>query len=307
MPMPTVREWMSTPPLTITADTTLDEAYKIMAIRDIRHLPVVENGRLVGLLFLDELMRAKLATQINGEPQPPAGQIMGKAVTIGPDEPIGHVTVKLLRHKISALAVVEEEDKLVGLITETDIFRLVMMRALKVPENQEIELRSGEKLLLRPARPDDLGRVHAFYDGLSEKSRYFRFLSQKRTWRLRDLRQLVTFDYQTQISFVASKQQHGAEMIVGMVDYVPLDEKTPHLVEFAIAVADDYQRGGLGTMMFQHLVHYAREHGVEQFIGVVHDENEGMARLIQRLHLRTEVSHSGSVREFTIFLNEPMP
>src|SRR5213080_2091303 len=54
-----VADWMSTPPLLARPTTTLDDAQKIMAHRHVRRLPVVQDGRLVGILTWGDLRAAR--------------------------------------------------------------------------------------------------------------------------------------------------------------------------------------------------------------------------------------------------------
>jgi CBS domain-containing protein len=59
----TVAEIMGTPPVTVTASTTVAECLTLMTERFLRHLPVVENGLLVGLVSIGDLVKALLADQ----------------------------------------------------------------------------------------------------------------------------------------------------------------------------------------------------------------------------------------------------
>ncbi len=130
-----VRDWMSREVVTVTPDTLLPEASRLMTERRIRRLPVVENGRLLGILTygdvravwpssltnLDVDEATRLAAQVRVE------QVMTRdPVTVSQDATIGHAAELMLRFAISGLPVVNEAKQLVGIITESDIFRLVV-------------------------------------------------------------------------------------------------------------------------------------------------------------------------------------
>ncbi|MCA9980936.1 MAG: GNAT family N-acetyltransferase [Anaerolineales bacterium] len=233
---------------------------------------------------------------------------MTSPITIQATASVGSATALLLRHKASALAVVNEAGRLIGLITESDIFRLVMLYASNVPRRQLVTLKSGQELYIRPVRPDDSYLVQQFYNNLSEDSNYLRFLTYRRNFPARDIRKMTTFDYESQISFVAvlPREQGEKDRMVGIAEYVPLALDKPETVEFAITIADAYQGQGLGTVLMRHLVDYGREQGIKVFYGMVRAENAGMVRLIQRLGLRYEVMSVGDVQEFYIYVQEPM-
>ncbi len=311
-PVP-VQHWMTKDLMTIQPDTPLDAVYRIMAIRDIRHMPVVKDGELLGLVMKEDVMRELTRVQAahSGDqaPEYPSVEVaMSKPITISPDTLLGSVTALLLRNRASALAVVDEQGRLAGLVTESDIFRLVMMYASDVPEKKMVTLKNGQEIYLRPARPDDTQAVQTFYSNLSEESNYLRFLTYRRKFSVRDMRKMTTFDYESQICFVAVLPRGKGEkdQVIGIAEYAPLALEEVGKVEFAIAIGDEYQGQGLGTLLLKHLMLYGREHGVEVFYGMVSASNVGMTRLIQRLGVRFEVESLGSVQEFEIYIQEPL-
>lgn len=132
-----VRDWMSKDVVTITPETTLPEAHRIMTNEEIRRLPVVDgSGRLIGIVTLGDVRAA--------EPSPATslsvwelnyllstlkiGKIMTHdPFTIGLDATIGEAARMMLEHRISGLPVVDEDHHVVGIITESDIFSMVVL------------------------------------------------------------------------------------------------------------------------------------------------------------------------------------
>ncbi len=130
-----VRDWMSRQVVTVTPDTLLSEASRLMTERRIRRLPVVENGRLLGILTYGDVRAARPSLLTNPDPdktthlmaQIRVAQIMTRdPVTVSQDATIGQAAELMLRFAISGLPVVDEAKRLVGIITESDIFRLVV-------------------------------------------------------------------------------------------------------------------------------------------------------------------------------------
>jgi CBS domain-containing protein len=62
-----VREWMTVDPMTATEATSADEAMRTMLEQGFRHLPVVEEGRTIGVVSLRELMRAAMQVDVGAE------------------------------------------------------------------------------------------------------------------------------------------------------------------------------------------------------------------------------------------------
>ena len=130
-----VKDWMICNVVTVTPDMTLPEAQRLMTEQGIRRLPVVENGHLVGIVTRGDTREAdpssvtSLSTwELNDLlAKTKVGQIMTpKPTTISQEATVGEAAQMMLEHKISGLPVVDEVGKLVGIITESDIFRLVV-------------------------------------------------------------------------------------------------------------------------------------------------------------------------------------
>jgi len=124
---------MSPNPVVITTDTSLKEALDLVRSKPFRHLPVVdENGKLVGIVTEKSLVYASpiSATTLSVFEvdyilsRTKIGQIIqGSVVAVGPDLPIEEAARVMVDHRIGCLPVVEG-DELVGIISDTDIFRV---------------------------------------------------------------------------------------------------------------------------------------------------------------------------------------
>jgi acetoin utilization protein AcuB len=129
-----VRAWMTSDVITVTRDTPVPEAHRIMSEKQIRRLPVVDNDRLVGIVTRGDVREAApsdatslsiwelnyLITNLKIE------RIMSPdPITISPEASIGEAAQLMLDHKISGLPVVDA-NKIVGIITESDIFRIIV-------------------------------------------------------------------------------------------------------------------------------------------------------------------------------------
>lgn len=129
-----IKDWMTPDPITIGPDTTLPEADRLMKECGIRRLPVVENGRLVGIITLGDVREASPSNATSLSiyelnyliSRLTVGTMMTQdPITITPDTSIEAAARLMLEHKIGGLPVVDGT-RVVGIITESDIFRLLI-------------------------------------------------------------------------------------------------------------------------------------------------------------------------------------
>ena len=161
-----VRDRMSSPAVTIEADTSFPDALKLMRDRRFRRLPVMDKkGRLVGIVSERDLLYAapSSATSLSiWEVQYLLSNlhirtIMTKdVVTTTPDTPVEDAARLMVAHKIGGLPVVDGHKHVVGVITETDIFqtfvemfaggRAGLRLTLSVPEKKGVLLELSQAI-----------------------------------------------------------------------------------------------------------------------------------------------------------------
>ncbi len=123
-----LREIMHTDLITVNPHTKLCEAYKTMNANNIRHLPVLDGEKLVGIITDRDLRYAtsKLAEH-PFSPESEVSEIMQKQVyTAHPNDPIENAAKIMRNLKISSLLITEEE-KLVGIVTGIDLLDALLI------------------------------------------------------------------------------------------------------------------------------------------------------------------------------------
>lgn len=126
-----VKDYMTTEVITIVEDTKVLEALDLMKENDFHRLPVVKNGRMVGLIT-EEIISdnsPSTATSLSIHElnylltKTTVGDIMrSKVPTIGPDELLEEAATRMRDLEVGVLPVVQDEDQIVGIITDKDIF-----------------------------------------------------------------------------------------------------------------------------------------------------------------------------------------
>ena len=142
------------------------------------------------------------------------------------------------------------------------------------------ELSDGSEVEIRPITPDDRAGLTAGFERLSELSRYRRFLSPTSHLSARQLAYLTDVDHHDHEALVAIDPSSRDGLAVAR--YVR-SAQNPGEAEFAVAVADDWQRRGLGTALLRQLAARARAEGITRFTGFVLEDNQPMRGLLQSL------------------------
>src|SRR5512139_3679331 len=126
-----VREIMKSPPLTVTEVTKLGEAMQTMAKQGIRHLPVVRENRLCGIVSERDILHYRAVTAFREDWwRAPVTAAMTAAVQwANPDDSLTEVAGRLADSRIGALPIVER-GHLVGMVTVTDVLAAEVREAM---------------------------------------------------------------------------------------------------------------------------------------------------------------------------------
>ncbi len=138
-----VRDIMTSPAIVVAPDSTLPAAHALMKEKRIRHLPVVEHGRLVGIVSRGDLREASISASINADQYElhfmlsrlTVGKLMTRKVfTVTPDARIVHAAELMAEHKIAGLPVVDPEGAVIGIVTESDLIKMLVRKLREAEE-----------------------------------------------------------------------------------------------------------------------------------------------------------------------------
>ncbi len=117
-----VRDHMSTPVVVIGPDSDYMTALRMMQDHHLHHLPVVDaNGHLIGILAERDLLLA--AANFLQNPIEVASVMHRNVVTALPETPLAEAATLMVSYSIGGLPVMDADQQVIGIITETDIFR----------------------------------------------------------------------------------------------------------------------------------------------------------------------------------------
>lgn len=150
---------------------------------------------------------------------------------------------------------------------------------------ETMRLNDGRSVLVRPVLPQDADLQQAFVRQLSPLSRRRRFHGPLVELSPTTLRYMTEVDYRTHLALLAAVFVDGVERQVAEARWVRRSDE-PETADFALAVADDWQRSGLGTRLLRLLERSARDHGVQRLFGDVLHSNQPMIECMQRAGAR---------------------
>ncbi len=160
----------------------------------------------------------------------------------------------------------------------------------------DVILRDGSTLRLRPPARGDADAILDFFRALSEQSLYMRFHGFP-SLGPEVVEQVLDSDWAERGALLGSLVDDGTERVVALANYARL--RDPSVAEAAFAVADGYQRRGVGTRLVEQLAARAARHGIERFVAEVLPDNRRMLGVFEALGFELTRELAGGEVEIT--------
>lgn len=143
------------------------------------------------------------------------------------------------------------------------------------------QLPDGSNITIRPIRPEDAAIEQEFFRKLSAQSRYFRFMQRLNELTKDMLIRFTQLDYSRELALIAVTDIDGEETEVGVARYTTNPDGKS--CEFAVVIADQWQRLGIGSRLMRALISSARQQGFVRMNGEILSSNINMQRLAEEL------------------------
>jgi acetyltransferase len=157
----------------------------------------------------------------------------------------------------------------------------------------------GERIVVRPIRPEDEPQHRTFVEGLRPEDLRLRFFSVRRELPRSELARLTQIDYAREMAFIAERAlPGGANETLGVVRAV-IDPDNAD-AEFAVIVRSDLKGRGLGRLLMQKMIGFLSGRGTGRMVGYVLRENQPMRDLARSLGFEAGVSAAGSDSVFVV-------
>ncbi len=163
---------------------------------------------------------------------------------------------------------------------------------LPYPSQLERRLQIGDdRLLVRPIRPEDGPRLRAFYERAAPSDLRLRFFLTRREVSASELARFSQIDYDREMAFIALPAGSQDAPMIGEVraSCDPDNQRA----EFAVQIASQWQRRGLGHALLARLIEHLRTRGTREMWGDCLSENAGMASLARSLGFEVTASDPG--------------
>ena len=156
------------------------------------------------------------------------------------------------------------------------------------------QLSDGTDVIIRPIRPEDAELAQEFVRRLSPESKFFRFMNSLQEMSQDLLVRLTQLDYDRELALIATLEREGQEIELGVARY--FTNPDGRTAEFALVVADEWQRRGLGSRLMISLIDAAREKGFRALQGEVLASNAKMLALMKRLQFASRINADDPTR-----------
>ncbi len=153
--------------------------------------------------------------------------------------------------------------------------------------------KTGLEILLRPVKISDEPLLKEFFHRFSDESLYLRFFSMRQDLPQEFVQKFVVIDYTRQMVVLAILQAEGKEKVIAVGQYW-IQEGT-HTGNVAFAVRDDYQKQGVGSVLFSYLTYLGRKQGLHGFTAEVLMDNRAALRLCATMGFDIEKTWSAGV------------
>jgi acetyltransferase len=164
-------------------------------------------------------------------------------------------------------------------------------------------LADGSMLKLRHIAPTDAAREQAFVRGLSPQSSYLRFHGTVKDLSKKDIEKFTNPDSRNAVALIVLRSRETSEEEIGVARYV-IDSDGMNC-EFAIVVADAWQKHGIGTRLMNALIKHLQASGVKRISGTVLKRNSAMRKFVKQLEFsETNIPDDPSTLLVTKYLTD---
>lgn len=118
-PIPTIQKYMTTTPLTVGKDQSIETASRLMSDARARHLPVLDGGHLIGIVSERDLAMVQNIVGPSADQRTVEDAMSFNPYCVAPDAPLDQVAEEMASHRYGSAVVVQNE-KVVGIFTAVD-------------------------------------------------------------------------------------------------------------------------------------------------------------------------------------------
>jgi len=143
----------------------------------------------------------------------------------------------------------------------------------------EFTMKNGEKVILRPVKPEDEFMEKEMFSNFSERTQRFRFFQLIKDISHDQLVRYTQIDYDREIAIIAEVTENGKKMMAGVARLIA--DQYNETAEFAIVIADPWQNMGLGNKFTDYIIDIAKARGVQKIYANILADNHIMLHMFK--------------------------
>ena len=143
---------------------------------------------------------------------------------------------------------------------------------------KKVKLQGNKEVLLRPIKPEDELLWQDMFNSFSQETVRYRFFRIIKETPHEVRTRYCNIDYDREIAIIAEIQENGARRMIGVARMIAEPGRT-ETAEFAVAIIDQWQRLGLGSVFLDYLIEIAKDRKYEKIFGPVLKDNIPMIKL----------------------------
>jgi len=162
------------------------------------------------------------------------------------------------------------------------------MMKTKYPKKyiKKIKLEDGTEITLRPIKPEDTPLEAEMFRNFSKKTERFRFFKTIKEITHDLIVRYTHIDYDKEIAIIAETEEEGNKKMIGVVRIIEDDKKND--AEFAIVVADPWQRKGLGKILTNYILEIAKHRNIKKVYADFLKDNYIMKKILKKRRFEIE-------------------
>jgi GNAT superfamily N-acetyltransferase len=145
----------------------------------------------------------------------------------------------------------------------------------------------GQSIIIRPINIQDMSLESDFIEHLSPETKHYRFFGAINNLSEKVLKTFCDIDGKDSMAFIATEQVGEKEIEIGVCRYVVTSK--PDIYELALTIADKWQHKGLGKLLMNQLISYAKSHGIKWLYSVELADNALMQNLSKELGMQSKI------------------
>jgi GNAT superfamily N-acetyltransferase len=145
-----------------------------------------------------------------------------------------------------------------------------------------------QSMTIRPITIQDMKLESKFINHLSPETKHYRFFGAINNVSEKTLRTFCDVDGKNTMAFIATEQVDDKEIEIGVCRYVVTEK--PDIYELALTIADKWQHKGLGKLLMNHLINYAKRHDVKWLYSLELADNAFMHSLSKELGMQAKMA-----------------